>query len=323
LRAKTDETEQNVDIISMEESSGGKGTYHSFAKFAWDALLATVDDEGTPILMDSESVPSDFLANSSPSAPGTAIDIFVRGLEPHDDSKKPPILRYARYALLETTSVVEDEDDRMNLGKVLPGIHVLNLVLFPNPLYDMPIFGADLVSLPGNKHLIAIDFQPVTTEGLCLPKEFETRLQEIHAKYTATFPWGGDIPPQAQRFFSPYALWTRIGSYPKPKVSTAENDDKTGESPVADTHEEAVKVIQGDIQSAFQEYLMLYLDLLAHVSKAGPATGEEMSSQLQEGHIDYLDYRKKNDPARPLLKRLYGEEWSEGLIDKVLFQNLE
>jgi hypothetical protein len=27
-----------------------------------------------------------------------------------------------------------------------------------------------------------------------------------------------------------------------------------------------------------------------------------------------------NDPARPLLKRLYGEEWSERLLSEVLFQ---
>jgi phycoerythrobilin:ferredoxin oxidoreductase len=36
--------------------------------------------------------------------------------------------------------------------------------------------------------------------------------------------------------------------------------------------------------------------------------------------VDYLNYRKANDPARPMLTRLYGEEYTEKAISEVLFE---
>jgi len=280
--------------------------YAPFAEYAWERLRGLNHEDGTPMFLDSEVVPDNFLHKSAPSggpsSPNTSIEIKVQGLKSMSDENR--IISYARYALLETTQPE-------NQSSILPGIQVLNLVLFPNKSYELPIFGADLVSLPGNKHLVAIDFQPLRTEGLILPISFQKRLEETHNKYKHSFPWGGDIPPQAKRFFSPYALWTRIGSYPKSK--------ETGEAAstvVADTHEAAVQVIQTHVQQAFKDYLDLYLDLVV-ASRFN--TCEKTTSQLEQGHVAYVDYRRTNDPARPLLKRLYGEEWSEALIETVLF----
>jgi phycoerythrobilin:ferredoxin oxidoreductase len=39
-------------------------------------------------------------------------------------------------------------------------LQVLNFVIFPHLNYDLPFFGADLVTLPGG-HLIALDLQPL------------------------------------------------------------------------------------------------------------------------------------------------------------------
>ncbi|NET49666.1 MAG: phycoerythrobilin:ferredoxin oxidoreductase, partial [Merismopedia sp. SIO2A8] len=39
-------------------------------------------------------------------------------------------------------------------------LQVLNFVIFPHLNYNLPFFGADLVTLPGG-HLIAIDMQPL------------------------------------------------------------------------------------------------------------------------------------------------------------------
>ena len=39
-------------------------------------------------------------------------------------------------------------------------LQVLNFVIFPRLEYDLPFFGADLVTLPGG-HLIALDMQPL------------------------------------------------------------------------------------------------------------------------------------------------------------------
>ena len=166
----------------------------------------------------------------------------------------------------------------------------------------VPIFGADLVTLPGNKHLILIDFQPFlktdkfntdpdenTDEGyFSLPdNSFLQRLQDLHQKHVQgnkdDLPWGGDIPPNAKRFFSPYALWTRLG----------EKDN-------------ALQMVQTKVYDAFVDYLDLYIDILtAAASKEDEfvAVGEEETRSLKEGHVAYLNYRKTYDPARPMLKR--------------------
>jgi phycoerythrobilin:ferredoxin oxidoreductase len=192
----------------------------------------------------------------------------------------------------------------------------------------LPIFGADIVSLPGNKHLVAIDFQPVLPlvesvgdDGVerisLLPTQyghFERKLQQIHSKYQSSnadsipiLPWGGDIPPQAMRFFSPYALWTRLGD------------------------ENAMDTVNTAVWDAFQEYIDLYLELMRAVQddvNAGKlrivaSTGDNgCENPVWKGHIDYLEYRRTNDPARPMLQRLYGNEWSEKVISEVLFPGL-
>ncbi|MEH2000603.1 MAG: hypothetical protein V7L00_17970 [Nostoc sp.] len=44
-------------------------------------------------------------------------------------------------------------------------LQVLNFVIFPHLNYDLPFFGADLVTLPGG-HLIALDMQPLFRDDL-------------------------------------------------------------------------------------------------------------------------------------------------------------
>eukprot|EP00957_Ditylum_brightwellii_P055842 4230951-Ditylum_brightwellii.AAC.1 len=42
---------------------------------------------------------------------------------------------------------------------------------------------------------------------------------------------------------------------------------------------------------------------------------QQQNTAIQNGHTDYLNYRRANDPARPMLRSLYGEEWTEQLIE--------
>jgi phycoerythrobilin:ferredoxin oxidoreductase len=231
------------------------------------------------------------------------------------------VLRLARSAFLETQT---------SQGDVLISpmtIHVLNYVLFPNTnirevdtrqYVGLPIFGADIVSLPGNKHLVAVDFQPVlpfeegATSSL-LPErysEMESKLKSIHDSYQlgtdAILPWGGDIPPQATRFFSPYALWTRL------------SDD------------DAIDKVETVVWNAFQDYLDLYMEIIKEVQRdvsAGRYVIEEAAvvgndNPVMQGQMDYLEYRRANDPARPMLQRLYGEDWTERVIAQVLFPDI-
>ena len=44
-----------------------------------------------------------------------------------------------------------------------------------------------------------------------------------------------------------------------------------------------------------------------------------MQRELINGQNSYLKYRRDNDPARPMLSSLFGKEFTESLIEEVLF----
>jgi phycoerythrobilin:ferredoxin oxidoreductase len=154
--------------------------------------------------------------------------------------------------------------------------------------YDLPFFGADLVTLPGG-HLIALDMQPLFRDDLGYQAKFTQPILPIFEKFQQDLPWGGDFPAEAQQFFSPAFLWTRS------------KDDA-----VVETH----------VFAAFKEYLQAYLDF---VDRAEPVTTPEKLAEIKAAHLRYLRYRAEKDPARGMLSRFYGEEWTEEYIHGFLF----
>ena len=299
--------------IGDDEISNSGGIYRPFAEYAWTRLKDTglFDGEG------AGPVPKELASNSSPArgmAEGTEVTIEVRSMVGRPSSP----VRLARYALLETLAPPTSAGDRFAIPDA---IHVLNLVVFPSPNIigcpALPVLGLDLVTLPGMKHLIAIDFQPVLplpsksdgdeseegnktnieTERIVLPKqygEFEARLAALHRKHCVesdALPWGGEIPEFAKRFFSPYAVWTRLAG------------------------EEALPVVQDEVMSVFGDYVKLYVDLMQRIqhdvdSEALNLDDDNGNPDAVQGQTDYLNYRRDNDPARPMLKSLYGDEWT-------------
>lgn len=340
-------TELNL-ANSLNGDGDSGGIYRPFAEYAWSKLqqsgLFDASDTHT-----SNAVPEELASNATPARgmpEGTDVTIEVRSMSrgaggPHDENDSP--IRLARYALLETLAPSSsDGNDNSNhyRSPVLNAIHVLNLVVFPNPnvagCSALPVLGLDLVTLPNNKHLVAVDIQPLlplpddadgddatgtTDRRIILPSQyadFEERFEELHKKHcldSNALPWGGDIPAVAQRYFSPYAVWTRLGG--------SSDDDDDGS---------ALTVVQTEVWATVIDYVDLYIDLmtkvqqdieagLLHIKTRAQDDGASRSNEdAKQGQRDYLLYRRENDPARPMLKSLYGEEWTEKLIGDVLFK---
>lgn len=279
------------------------GIYRPFAEYAWNKLLESK-------LVKENEIPDGLAFNTAPakgSPPGSVVNIEVRSSS--GASSSSPI-RLGRFALLETLL------DEKEMVSVPNAIHVLNLVIFPSAIAQLPlpILGIDLVTLPGMKHLIAIDFQPILppsdnhVDQILIPRvgqypRFEIELERLHKKHVLNnrdvLPSGGNIPPQASRFFSKYALWTRL-----------QGDD-------------AIEVIHTVVFDAFKAYLNLYLKMIMEVANdpdinfIDDIDGENIAV---EGVREYLNYRRVNDPARPMLTRLFGQDYTEDLICKVLFE---
>jgi len=72
-------------------------------------------------------------------------------------------------------------------------LQVLNFVIFPRLNYDLPFFGADLVTLPGG-HLIAIDMQPLFRDDPAYRSKYADPLMAMFERYQQHLPWGGDFP---------------------------------------------------------------------------------------------------------------------------------
>jgi phycoerythrobilin:ferredoxin oxidoreductase len=167
-------------------------------------------------------------------------------------------------------------------------LQVLNFVIFPELNYDLPFFGADLVTLPGG-HLIAIDMQPLFRDDLAYQEKYTKPVLPIFEQYRADLEWGGDFPEEARQFFSPAFLWTR----------PQENE-----------------VVTTTVLAAFKDYLNAYLNL---VESAQPITDRQQLQHILEAQKRYLNYRAEKDPARGMFTRLYGSEWTEEYIHGFLF----
>jgi phycoerythrobilin:ferredoxin oxidoreductase len=167
-------------------------------------------------------------------------------------------------------------------------LQVLNFVIFPHLNYDLPFFGADLVTLPGG-HLIALDMQPLFRDDRAYQAKYTEPILPIFHNYQQHLPWGGDFPEEARQFFSPAFLWTRP---------------------------QATSVVETHVFAAFQAYLEAYLDFVA---QAEPIDDPRSLNEIKQAQLAYLHYRAEKDPARGMFQRFYGSEWTEEYIHSFLF----
>jgi phycoerythrobilin:ferredoxin oxidoreductase len=158
----------------------------------------------------------------------------------------------------------------------------------PHLNYDLPFFGADLVTLPGG-HLIALDMQPLFRDDLGYQAKYSQPIMPIFEKYQQHLAWGGDFPAEASAFFSPAFLWTRP---------------------------QATEAVETHVFGAFKEYLQAYLDF---VDRAEPVTDPQALEAIKQSQLRYLRYRAEKDPARGMFNRFYGSEWTEEYIHGFLF----
>ncbi|WP_199338379.1 phycoerythrobilin:ferredoxin oxidoreductase [Nostoc sp. FACHB-133] len=167
-------------------------------------------------------------------------------------------------------------------------LQVLNFVIFPRLNYDLPFFGADLVTLPGG-HLIALDMQPLFRDDLAYQTKYTEPILPIFHTHQQHLSWGGDFPEEAQPFFSPAFLWTRP---------------------------QETAVVETQVFAAFKDYLKAYLDF---VEQAEVVTDSQNLEAIEQAQLRYLRYRAEKDPARGMFKRFYGAEWTEEYIHGFLF----
>ena len=172
-----------------------------------------------------------------------------------------------------------------------PSYSVLNFLIIPSTFYNIPFLGVDFVSLP-KSHLLVLDFQPSINVENQFNSELLKKLEKLKKACHLSLPVAEKMSEDVERFFSPGLIWSRL---PKEKESDF--------------------LIENHLYKSFQEYLKLYLETLF----ASEEVGQCLQQELIVGQNNYLNYRKDKDPARPMLSSLFGKDFTESLINKILF----
>ena len=184
---------------------------------------------------------------------------------------------------------------RINFARAVcinsPNYSVLNFLIIPNTIYNFPFLGVDFVSLP-KSYLLVLDFQPSLKVENQFNSELLEKLVKLKKSCHSSLPVAEKMSEDVLRFFSPGLIWSRL---PKQKDSTY--------------------LIENQLYQTFKEYLKLYLKNLFESDEVS----KSLQQELINGQNDYLNYRRDKDPARPMLSSLFGKDFTESLINKVLF----
>ena len=131
-----------------------------------------------------------------------------------------------------------------------PNYSVLNFLIIPNTIYNVPFFGVDFVSLP-NSHLLVLDFQP----SLKIENQYSNALIEqlvkLKTRCHLSLPIAEKMSSDVSRFFSPGLIWSKL-----PKKDSSDS------------------LIAKQLYTSFTEYLTLYLEILF--------TSHEVNDDLQK-----------------------------------------
>ena len=172
----------------------------------------------------------------------------------------------------------------LEIAQLGTGLQILHCVFFPDPRYDLPIFGADVVVSFAGVSAAIVDLSPV---GESLPLTFLEPLKNlafIRFDQERPLPGWGCV-------FSKYVKFIR---------------------PV-DRSEEL----------AFLEVVDDYLQILiSNIILAKPESKKNITTiKRKQAQIDYCYYQKLNEKTRGALVRAFDEEWADRYINEILFDS--
>jgi phycocyanobilin:ferredoxin oxidoreductase len=174
----------------------------------------------------------------------------------------------------------------LELARVGNALDILHCVMFPNPHYALPIFGADLVGSRAGISAAIVDLSPVN-EDRSLPQAYQTALSKVP---TYPFSQPRDLPPWGH-IFSDFCLFVR--------PVTPEEED------------------------AFLQQIQAYLTLHCQSATAAkPLSSQAEIALVRAGQQHYCQQQQQNDKTRRVLEKSFGSEWAERYMTTMLFDSV-
>jgi phycocyanobilin:ferredoxin oxidoreductase len=164
------------------------------------------------------------------------------------------------------------------------GLQILHCVFFPDPRFDLPVFGADIVAGPSGVSAAIVDLSPVV--GV-LPASIDAALA---ARPVRRYSQERELPAWGS-IFSPYVRFVR-------PTSPAEEQDF-----IAEVGE--------------------FLAVLADAVRAAEPDASDHPSTLERWHgqLRYCKQQKQNDKTRRVLQKAFNPAWADRYIEELLFDD--
>ncbi len=170
----------------------------------------------------------------------------------------------------------------LEVAKLGNSFQILHCVFFPDPCYELPIFGVDLVFSSNNISAAIVDLSPVSEE---MPQLLISQIESLHVpkfKECRMLPEWGYI-------FSPYVCFIR---------------------PV-DSYEEK------SFLTLIDKYLSVLLYMVA-IGKIDEINSLDTINRF-EFQKRYCSNQKLNEKTRVILSKFFGSSWTNEYIEKILF----
>ena len=171
----------------------------------------------------------------------------------------------------------------LEVAKLGSSFQILHCIFFPDPCYELPIFGTDLVVNSNNISAAIVDLSPV---GTFLPASLVSQMRSLELPI---FKEPGKLPEWGS-IFSPYVCFIRPVDFLEEKLF--------------------LKLID--------QYLSLLLSLLVRVG-ADEINSLDTIDRLNY-QKRYCSNQKLNDKTKSILTKFFGSTLADEYINKILFE---
>jgi 15,16-dihydrobiliverdin:ferredoxin oxidoreductase len=168
---------------------------------------------------------------------------------------------------------------------------VFNAVFYPDPKYNLPVLGIDLLAFNRKKYLAIVDFQPLHEKEEDHATTYEHILAPIKEQYDTLKGRMSSKFYDETKFFSQQMLFARF---------------------------EDEAVVARDLFPAFQSYMETHLKLIREASPK-PSDVDFVLKRQKE----YDTYSAERDPATGLFTAMFGGEWAMDFVHDFLFSMSE
>jgi phycocyanobilin:ferredoxin oxidoreductase len=164
------------------------------------------------------------------------------------------------------------------------GLQILHCVFFPDPRFDLPVFGADVVASPAGVSAAIADLSPTRDR---LPNAIS---EALASRPCFAFRQRRELPPWGS-IFSPHVCFIRPDGM--------------------------------DEEQGFIAWVDTLLDVLSEAIAAGVPDPAEAPATVERwnGQLDYCRQQKRNDKTRRVLEKAFNPAWADRYIEDLLFED--